>query len=175
MVKEADAPSDEALMRAYQQGDEQAFATLYRRHSPRVYGYLQSRLRERVFVDDVFQATFLKLHQARAQYDPSYPFVPWLFTVCRSAMVDGLRSRGRSREELDPVAVEAAAAPAPEPEPELPDLGALPPEQRSAVELRYRDDLPFEEIARRLQTSPANARQLVSRAVRRLRALGGVK
>ncbi len=168
-----DEESDETLMRAYQQGDEKAFATLYRRHSPKVYGYLRARLRERALVDDVFQATFLKLHKSRGRFDPSYPFVPWLFTVCRSALVDGLRAKGRRLEELDPIAVEnAPAAPGP-PAPDLPDLGSLPAEQRRAVELRYLGELPFEEIARKLETSPANARQLVSRAVRRLRALGG--
>lgn len=163
--------SDEDLMRAYQRGDDKAFEVLYRRHSPKVYGYLHSRLRDRALADDLFQCAFLKLHKARAHYDPSLPFVPWLFTVCRSAMVDGLRARGRRREDLDPVAIANAEARSPTAAPDLPDLSTLSAEQRKAVELRYAEDLPFEEIARRLETSSANARQLVSRAVRRLRNL----
>lgn len=55
----------------------------------------------------------------------------------------------------------------------LPDLSALPGRQRIAVKLRYTDDLSFEEIAKRLDTTPGNARQIVSRALRSLKSLLG--
>lgn len=38
-----------------------------------------------------------------------------------------------------------------------------------ALEMRYTEDLDFDEIAKKLQTSPANIRQLISRAIRKLR------
>lgn len=160
-------------MAAYQTGDAAAFRVLYGRHSRRVYGFLMKSLRNQAMADDVFQATFLKLHAARGRYDATFPFVPWLFTVCRSAMVDSIRAAERVREDADSQTVERAAAEvvdeAPE-HPDLPDLSALPEAQRSAVELRYAGELSFDEIARRLETSPANVRQLISRAVRKLRA-----
>lgn len=167
-----DGDTDEALMQAYQQGNDRAFEVLYRRHSGRIYGYLKAKVRDRAFADDLVQATFLKVHSARGHYDSSFPFVPWLFTVCRSAMVDGLRTRRKAREDLDQVAVENAVAQA---QPVLPeDITELPYDQRTAIEMRYGQDLSFEEIAKRLETSPSNARQLVSRAVRKLRELMGV-
>lgn len=173
-----DEKSDEMLMQIYQQGDESAFEVLYKRHSGRVYAYLQSKLKDRRVTDDLFQASFLKLHQSRSNYDPTLPFIPWLFTVCRSAMIDGLRERKRIQEDLDPVAIERAAAEMPAPETafsSLPDLNSLPAHQREAIELRYRDDLSFEEIAKRLETSPSNVRQLISRAVRKIKKLVNTK
>lgn len=163
-------------MIAYQQGDALAFDTLYKRHSGKVYGYLKTRLGERAAVDDVFQATFLNFHRARSKYDASLPFLPWLFTICRNALLDRFRKTGREREILkysDSEVIEAA----PDGEvstlaEELPaEIAALPLSQRQALELRFREDLEFGEIAKHLNTSPANARQLVSRAVRKLQAL----
>ncbi len=165
--------SDEELMALYQQDDEPAFAQLYARHSSRVYGFLVNSLRDKAMADDVFQATFMKLHKSRLSYDTTFPFIPWLFTVTRGVMVDHLRKAGRIREKLDTEAVDGAVAPEHEPEQssEMPSLAGLQPAQRKAIELRYGQDLSFEEIAKKLETSPMNARQLVSRAVKKLRAV----
>lgn len=165
--------SDEELMTAYQSGESEAFMLLYERYSGKVYGFLSSRLNDRAHKDDVFQATFLKLHQSREKYDPALPFAPWLFTICRSVMIDSLRQRGRvqSNEILDELAVERAVALI-EPEPsESLDLNGLPLVQKQALELRYLTGLSFEEIASRLETTSDNSRQLVSRAVRKLKKL----
>lgn len=161
-------------MAAYRNGDEQAFQALYERYAGRVYGFLRRKLKSRSVADDVFQATFLKLHKARARYDAALPFAPWLFTVCRSTLIDTLRQEARIREDLNPAAVEGATAEETPRTSPLPELASLNPERRQALELRYGQDLSFEEIAVRLNTSPANIRQLVSRAVRQLRKLTGV-
>jgi len=156
-------------MRAYQNGSEDAFRQLFDRHSGKVYGFLTRQLRDRSQVDDVFQNTFLKLHQTRSHYDPAFPFTPWLFTVCKSVMVDFIRKRGR--QETQNLEAESAAAPV------IAELGSrlstddLPEQQRKVIDLRFREDLSFDEIATRLETSPTNARQLFSRAIRKLRQL----
>ncbi len=51
----------------------------------------------------------------------------------------------------------------------LPNGVDLNKNQRQAIVLRYGEDFSFEEIARRLETTSPNARQLVSRALKRLR------
>jgi RNA polymerase sigma-70 factor (ECF subfamily) len=53
----------------------------------------------------------------------------------------------------------------------LPKDVDLSKKQRQAILLRYGEDFSFEEIARRLETTSSNARQLVSRALKRLRKL----
>lgn len=162
--------TDEMLMQAYRFGDERAFEELYRRYSAKVYGYLKSRIAPAALADEVFQDTFLRLHRYRDRYDHSLPFVPWLFTICRSALVDRLRKESRQKElenaaalaESQGAGTSAAGGIA---------LEALSPREREALALRYGSDLDFDEIGRRLSTSSVNARQVVSRAVRRLRSL----
>jgi RNA polymerase sigma-70 factor (ECF subfamily) len=161
--------ADEELMTAYQLGNDRAFSMLYSRYSAKVYGFLKGRLHDQGAVDDVFQATFLKLHSARSRYNASFPFAPWLFTICRNALLDFFRKKARNQEDLNEVAISLVVVEE-KPEPiAVPDFSALPNTQRQALELRYGSDLPFEEIAKRLETSPANVRQLVSRAIRKLR------
>ena len=164
--------SDEQLMLRYQQGEVAAFEALYQRHGGRVYGYLDRRLGHRYRTDEVFQEVFLKLHRSRGRYDASFPFLPWLFTLCRNTLIDHLRTERRQPTVLLDETID------------IEDLGqageaawneglfqhhALNPRQRTALALRYQEDLPFAAIAEALDTTEPNARQLVSRALRTLR------
>jgi RNA polymerase sigma-70 factor (ECF subfamily) len=160
--------TDENLMKAYQNGSEDAFRLLFERHSGRVYGFLLARLKDRAQADDVFQNTFLKLHQTRSHYDPAFPFAPWLFTVCKSVMVDYVRKQKRVLE--DDLDEKQLVVPDTVPNFQI-DLSDLPPQQQQVIDLRFREDLDFDEIAKRLETSPTNARQLLSRGIKRLRIL----
>jgi len=163
--------SDEELMIAYQLGEADAFEELYSRYAPKVLGFLQKKLPSDALARDVFQSTFLKLHRCRARYDASFPFVPWLFTICRSEMLDALK-KAHVRNETPVERLPDVAAPIQGESPEL-DLGGLSTQQRAALEYRYGAEFSFEEIAARMETSPANARQLVSRALRALRGFYG--
>lgn len=167
-----ESSSDEELMQAYQNGVDGAFDLLFKRHSPRVYGFLMNQVKNRTQADDVFQATFLKLHQSRGHYDPAFLFLPWLFTVCRSVLTDYRRKLGRIREDSDSETVEHAVDSRTQSIPvSAMALDSLPDRQRVAIELRFYDDLNFEEIAERLKTSSSNVRQMISRGIKNLREL----
>ena len=159
-------------MRLYQEGDELAFEILYERYSGKVYGFIKRRIRGAEVADDIFQAVFTKLHKARESYDPTYPFAPWLFTVCRTTLVDQVRKRARNLETAFGEELEHTRAPDEIERPvEVPDLAVLGATQREAIELRYFGEHSFEEIAAHMNTSQANVRQLVSRGIRRLQSL----
>ena len=156
----------------YQEGDTRAFDLLYRRHSGKVYGFIKNRISDSGLVEDIFQSVFVKLHKSRNQFDSSLKFKAWLFTICRTVLADAFRERPK----IETVPLEEAS------DIEAPRAGEmalwgleplteLPEAQRRAVELRYIEELSFDEIARRLETSPDNVRQLVSRGVRSLKAL----
>ena len=181
-MSKIDLLSDESLMKEYQRGREEAFVALYKRHAPRVYGFLLKRLRDRSLSDDTFQAVFLKVHQNRKNYDASLPFTPWLFTICKSVMIDGIRKSKRNLVVLNDFQIDqqvnqplnqvntGTPGELPEP-PTLPSLSPLSEEQRRAIQYRYASDLSFEETAKQMNTTSANVRQLTSRAVRKLRSI----
>ena len=168
--------SDEELMKGYQTGDSVAFDILYHRHKARLFGFLMKRLGNRFESEEVFQSVFSKLHQSRRLYDPNFRFSPWLFTITQSVLKDHLRKKKRSLEDsVGDIAEELSSL-----EPEVqttPNLEPLDERQRLAVEMRYGQDLSFNEIAEKLQTSPLNVRQLISRAIKKIRndkAKGGL-
>jgi RNA polymerase sigma factor (sigma-70 family) len=171
--------SDEELMLAYADDDMEAFELLYRRHRERLFGFLLSRLKNRSEAEEVFQAVFAKLHQGRRSYRREVPFLPWIFTIARNAMIDHLRRQQRQQHViLSEEAVAAGVAPAREDVPigaAIAELSSLSPAQRQVLELRFNQGLSFQEIAEELELSAGNARQLVSRAIARLRRLMGGK
>lgn len=171
--------TDEELMLAYQEGDSRAFDEIYDRTADTLYGYLQRRIQSKDFVDDIFQVTFAKFHQTRLQYRPPLPVLPWLFTICRTVTIDALRKKAKEREtsdvdmdlyqgesSIEGEGVSSQDSPFPE---GLVGLKTLSPPQKEALTLRYVHDLSFEDIAKRLETTPTNARQLVSRAIKKLK------
>jgi RNA polymerase sigma-70 factor (ECF subfamily) len=166
--------TDEDLLQAYVDGDMEAFAVLYQRHKGRILGYLMARLRDRDEAEEVFQVAFAKLHWGRKKYRPEIPFLPWMFTLTRNALVDHLRKKQAYRQHVTTSEEMVAAAVDPRVREPLADafathLAGLSACHRQALELRYVQEMSFGEIAEQLQTSAVNARQIVSRAIRSLR------
>lgn len=46
--------------------------------------------------EDVTQEVLLAIHLKRGTWDPARPIGPWLSTIVRNKMIDGLRRRGRA-------------------------------------------------------------------------------
>ena len=163
--------SDEVLMTEYKLGNAEAFRVLYDRHREKVYGYLSKKLYSKTQVDDVFQECFLRLHRFRAKYDASFPFLPWLFTICRNAMVDYLRGVARSRE----LSIEGAQEPAHDggiSQRELAEsLASLSVKEGNIVDMHFLRGYSFNEVASYLKIQPSSARKISSRAIQKLKAL----
>jgi len=158
-------------MALYQSGDDKAFEVLYKRHSGRVLSYLQRRSNPQT-ARDLLQDAFLKLHRSRHQYSTQYPFLPWLFTITRNALVDFTRLNETkvaksSTEEVELVAAAIPSLPLTDFEPALVTLSEP---QRRTIELRYMQDWSFEKIAAEMQTTPLNVRQIISRSLKKLRS-----
>lgn len=159
-------------MLLYQTGQERAFTILYQRYASRVYGYLRQRLRNQESADEALQAVFIKLHRSKDQFNSTFTFAPWLFTIARTVTLDFHKKQNREAKYVAETRVDPDLFGAqPEPSTATVDLSSLPRTQRSAVEMRYLKDMSFEEIAKRLDTTPNNVRQMISRGVRQLRSM----
>jgi RNA polymerase sigma factor (sigma-70 family) len=131
--------------------------------------------------DDAVQDTWLRLSRAGASGVDNLG--GWLTTVVARVCLNMLRSRNARREESvgihipDPV-ISPEGVLQPEQEVLLADsvglallvvLDTLTPAERLAFVLHDMFDLPFEQIAPMVGRSPAAARQLASRARRRIK------
>ncbi len=89
--------SDEQLFDQYRRGDRDAIRTLIERHVHDLLAFLTRMVGERAGAEDVFQETFLQIHQASGTFDSSRRFRPWLFTIAANKARDYLRRKGRRR------------------------------------------------------------------------------
>jgi RNA polymerase sigma-70 factor (ECF subfamily) len=90
-----DERSDEQLMSDYRRGDRASFAELVGRYERELYHFLVRFLGDRAAAEDVFQETFLQIHQSAEQFDPQRRFRPWLFTIAANKARDLIRSQSR--------------------------------------------------------------------------------
>src|SRR5215213_3584356 len=89
------ARTDEQLLADYRSGDKSSFSELVGRYQRELYHFLVRFLGNRAAAEDVFQETFLQVHQSAEQFDPQRRFRPWLFTIAANKARDLIRSQAR--------------------------------------------------------------------------------
>ena len=167
--------SDEELMSLYQKGNFMAFEILYERHSPRVFDYLKNKVSHEA-AQDLLQETFEKLHKSRDSYNSQYPFLPWLFTISRNSVMDFFKqaeTKLAKRSSASPILLENMPTPNRDSffQEDISEiLKGLSLSQRRIIELRYLHEWSFEKIAKEIKTSEENARQLLSRSIKKIRS-----
>jgi RNA polymerase sigma-70 factor (ECF subfamily) len=90
------------LMAEYVDGNAESFDRLYRRVSPKLFGYLMRLTRNRERAEDLLQVTFTKVHRARASYLQGAPLLPWLLAIARRSFFDERRKTRVRQEQLSP-------------------------------------------------------------------------
>jgi RNA polymerase sigma-70 factor (ECF subfamily) len=177
--------TDEWLMEAYRGGDDAAFADLVERYKNRLYGYFMRMVHNRELAEDLFQETFLRVHQKAHTYRAGAKFKSWLFTIATRITIDRLR-RHSTHPQCEPMEFE---------EPDAGDdpaeqtakselhrtvqaaIEALPPKQRAALILSYYQGHTYPEIAKIMSCSLSSVKTHMSRALKKLEMLlpeGGV-
>jgi RNA polymerase sigma-70 factor (ECF subfamily) len=87
--------TDEQLIAAYQHGDRDSFQQLVGRYERELFHFLVRFLSDRAAAEDIFQETFLQIHQSAPTFDVERRFRPWLFTIAANKARDLIRSNSR--------------------------------------------------------------------------------
>jgi RNA polymerase sigma-70 factor (ECF subfamily) len=177
----AGEPDDGALIAAVAAGDVAALDLLYRRHRSLALGVACKLLRDRAAAEDVVHDAFLSVWRAAASFQPGRGSPrAWLLTIVRNAAIDSLRARElsqrprttRARLQLHAPLDEdigATVAMAAEARRLGAALTALPPEQRSAIELAFFAGLTHDQIATHTGVPLGTVKGRVRLGLRRLR------
>lgn len=81
------------LLARSSRGDEQAFAELYDRTSPRIYGMVLRVMRDASQAAEVTQEVYLEIWRQAARFDPERSAVlPWLLMIAHRRAVDRVRA-----------------------------------------------------------------------------------
>lgn len=162
--------------------DAEAFAAFYRRHAEDILRYLARRTLDPEAAAELTAESFAEAFASRARYrDQGVDGVAWLYGIARHQLgrffrtgrVDASARRrlGMPERELPPEdyeRVEELVDFEPLREALVEALGALPEQQRAALQLRVLDGKPYSAVARELDCSEMSARQRVSRGLRHL-------
>jgi len=164
-------------------GDEEAFETVIRTYSRRIYVVAYAILQDVSEAEDIVQDTFLKAHHQRAKLREPEKFPAWLLTVARNGARDRLRRR---RPQAEPEAFETmpdhnAATPGSALEKAEHQahlrraLATLPEEHRTALTLRYLEGLDYRAIETTMGLSNGALRGILGRALGTLRRMPGLE
>jgi RNA polymerase sigma factor (sigma-70 family) len=162
--------------------DRDWLAARYEEQRPRLRGVAYRMLGSLTEADDALQEAWLRMSRADAEGVDN--LAGWMTTIVARVCLNILRSRRRRPDDSlsvhlpDPV-VDPPSAMDPEHEVLLADavgmalmvlLDSLTPAERIAFVLHDTMGVPFDDIAAMIGRSPAAARQLASRARRRVKA-----
>jgi len=156
--------------------DDERLAARFEANRPRLRAVAYRMLGSLSDAEDAVQEAWLRAAAADASVVANLE--GWFTTIVARVCLDMLRSRKSRREEpLDLGSLEMATADGPEQEAMLADsvglallvvLDTLPPAERVAFVLHDTFGWPFDQIAAITGRSPAAARQLASRARRKI-------
>lgn len=142
------------------------------KHGRRLYGLCRTLCQNPDDADDLYQDTWLKVHQKFDRYNPEYEFEGWLTRICVNTYKDQWRKKKLSiifdlfdSQEAKDAVLENAAAKEKE---DYSDLRAavqrLPDKFRLTVLLYYFKELDVEQTARILNIPPGTVKSRLSKA-----------
>jgi RNA polymerase sigma-70 factor (ECF subfamily) len=169
-------------------GDRLAFNHIVAKYQQPIYNFCYGMLKYGEEAEDATQETFLRAFTKLDSYDETRSFSTWLFSIAANYCRDLLRKRRSGRVAWD--ALVSARYPPAMPETVLESalirveatqevrslLKILPPEQRTAIILKYWYAMSYEEMAQTLNTTVSaiknklfRARKIMAQTTRRER------
>ena len=161
------------LMKAYIKGDNSAFEKIYLQFESKIFSYITARLYKREWSEEVFQNFFIKFHELRGQYKSEFKLEQWIYVMLRTSIIDFYRKEMKMNKVqfadylVDHVELEVLRE-----EKEWLDLLESDVEQK-VIDLRIFKDQEYFEIAKVLETTEGNVRQIFSRGIKKLKKVLG--
>jgi RNA polymerase sigma-70 factor (ECF subfamily) len=153
---------DALLVKNYVEGNENALATLIKRHESKIYGFIYSKIADRDISNDIFQDTFIKVIKTLKSnsYNEEGKFLPWVMRISHNLIVDHFRKTKkmpmyRETEEFsifsimsdDSLTIEGKMI-VDQVEVDLKKLiQELPDDQKEVLIMRMYQDMSFKEIS----------------------------
>jgi RNA polymerase sigma-70 factor (ECF subfamily) len=186
-VKQADEPvidssrDEEKRLIERAKRDPREFGALYDRHFQQIYRFVYSRVREQTAAEDVTSEVFIKALKAMPRYqETGRPFAAWLYQIAVNAIADRYRTL-RPTHALDDFHDLSVGGPDIDEQAAQRDeirriwrmVEELPLQQRTALVLKFQEDMKIEDIAVAMGKTPGAVKLLIHRGVSRLREEAG--
>lgn len=157
------AMTDEQLVVLYSDGNDSAFDALLERHKQSIYAYILYTVRDADLADDIFQDTFIKAITTirQGKYTETGKFKAWIMRIAHNLIIDFFRQKkqentiSKDSYEVDLLnnvnlcddTFESQLVKSQVLQDVKKLVYYLPDKQREVLEMRYYNDLSFQEIA----------------------------
>lgn len=179
MYNTVEPVTDEQLLELLrsEQGFERGFRLLMAQYHEKLYWHIRRMVMVHEDADDILQNTFIKVYKGIAQFEGKSKLYTWLYRIAsneaitymqnktrhHSASLDEsthrLASRLKADEWFDGDAAQLKLQIA---------VAQLPEKQRQVFNLRYYDELPYEEISQMLGTTVGALKASFHHAVKKI-------
>jgi len=173
--------SDEySLVCALTQGSNEAFHQLYHLYKARLFAFILQMVSSHDHAEEIFQHTFVKLWEHRANIEPDKSFSAYLYTIARNNVYSFWRQCLHRKKLEQSLAINSQYPTGPNLENEMADkdylsylyaiLDHLPPRRKEIFVLKYLYNKSYKEISQRLHISEKTVDNQLQKAIIFVRA-----
>ena len=169
--------TDEQILEAVKNGDLQLASLLFDRYNKKLFNFLARMCQDRELAEDLTQNVFLRMIRYRNSYRDGLKFQSWIYQVARNVFSDHYQANKNKKSDF--VAIEKISG-------EVMDtdegnqieekehmlqrsMSLLNEEQRELLVLTRFQHIKYEEVAVMMDTTVANIKVKVHRAISKLR------
>jgi RNA polymerase sigma factor (sigma-70 family) len=169
--------TDETIMEAVKDGNLQQASLLFERYHKRIFNFLARMTMDRDLAEDLTQNVFLRIIRYRSSYRQGLKFQSWIYQIARNVFSDHYQAnKNRFSDFVDVEKVSDHMADSNE-EDDMDQkekvlhqsLAKLTEEQRELLILTRFQHMKYEEVATIMDTTVANIKVKVHRAILKLR------
>ena len=162
-----------------EQGFERGFRHLMAQYRERLYWHIRRMVLVHEDAHDVLQNTFIKVYRGVLQFEGKSKLYTWLYRIATNEAISHLQSKARHASDSidDTMAVLSSRLQADEwfdgDEIEVKlqkAIANLPEKQRIVFNLRYYDEMPYEQMSAVLATSTGALKASFHHAVKKVEA-----
>jgi RNA polymerase sigma factor (sigma-70 family) len=169
--------TDESIMEAIKSGDLQQAAVLFDRYYKRIFNFLARMTMDREVAEDLTQNVFLRMIKYRGSFKEGNKFQSWIYQIARNVFSDHYQMhKMKTRGFVDVEKVGGFIQDTDESQEQEErerilhrSLALLSEEQRELLVLTRFQHLKYEEVAAMMDTTVANIKVKVHRAIQKLR------
>ena len=169
--------TDETIMEAVKNGELQQATLLFERYHKRIFNFLARMSMDRELAEDLTQNVFLRIIKYRNSYREGNKFQSWIYQVARNVFSDhyqSVKNRFSDFVDVEKVSDHIGSNDDSEEQDEKEKLlhrsmAKLTEEQRELLVLTRFQQMKYEEVAAIMDTTVANIKVKVHRAILKLR------
>jgi RNA polymerase sigma factor (sigma-70 family) len=169
--------TDEMIMEAVKNGDLQQASVLFDRYNKRIFNFLARMTMDRQQAEDLAQNVFLRIIRYRTSYREGQKFQSWIYQIARNVFSDHYQAhKNKFAGFVDVEQIRDAMSDTNETDDQdekerllQRSMAMLSEEQRELLVLTRFQHMKYEEVAAIMDTTVANIKVKVHRAIAKLR------